>query len=805
MWHVCMSLGYLYSLQPPTRTRARHAQLTPARRCGYSHRVILGSADREWERRFARAKGMAEKIAAAAALRAAFAAFDTDGSGTLTAAELAEALTRKGGGNPLGEDDARELIQSVDANGDGVLSIDEFTKLMSGLDNAPTAVVDFSDLVGPNGNVSIADTAKRAITLDQLTVLVAHVRRRIEGGETWPVKRFVSGAMVDAVVSDAKDANLYDLDRFVVRPATKPYQCAMVELMAEGEQPPDYFVSHFWGHSIVATLACLEVHSSDRGLERQVGFVDASYFFTKEHPNYLGGRSPRYWICAFANNQHNLAAEIADELSQTSFYRAMRLSRGTVSIVDEKAIVYSRIWCVFELYSSLVGRTTGTDADAVPYDPSSIERYLSQAIDAEDPAITAEAVTACRNACAAMLGTYTYDMYTAVEPYESSFTFKHRKESQHDGSGYSGPQGEGEKWGGDGDDPESYRRCAVGLTQGLTAIDQLAYMKAQRERFFPLELLDKGVRFECKHGQASVEADRLSILTKIGDQQHALDAGVHCIIAASALKKALDAGGEARERFFSAIRGGKLRRFSITMGNLDDDGLGHEGTSYEAKEALMREILNALSPDTLEQLSLLNFQIEELPEEIGRFKKLKNLSLEQCFDLARLPAALGQCTSLETLNLRDTNAQEFPDLSHMPVRSPCLKPTPSGSPSLPTPQPAMPPTHLIHRVLKPTLRTAGPLRQHTLRRGGRDRGAPILGLPVGQGREEGLHRPPGCAKGTPLGVGACTCTVFYFPGHPLSDFQIHLQMVRRRGRGACWNCQAVVMKIEGMPVSASLC
>lgn len=246
---------------------------------------------------------MAEEISAAARLRAAFAAFDIDGSGTLTAAELAAALTRKGGGDALSEEDAREIIEFADANGDGVLSIDEFVKLMSGLDAVPTGLVDFSDLAGPNGNVCIPDTAKRAITLDQLTVLVRHTRRRIEGGETWPVKRYVSGAMIDSIVSDPKEVNLYDLDRFVVRPATKPYQCAMVELMAEGEQPPDYFVSHFWGHSIVATLACLEVHSSDRGLERQFGSVDACYFLQNDHPHYLGGRSPRYWICAFANNQ----------------------------------------------------------------------------------------------------------------------------------------------------------------------------------------------------------------------------------------------------------------------------------------------------------------------------------------------------------------------------------------------------------------------------------------------------------------------------------------------------------------------
>lgn len=108
-------------------------------------------------------------------------------------------------------------------------------------------------------------------------------------------------------------------------------------------------------------------------------------------------------------------------------------------------------------------------------------------------------------------------MYTAVEPHESGVMFRHRKAGPE--GGYDGPQGEGERWGDDPEDSDSWRRCAVGLTQGLAAIDQIAYMKAQRERFFPLDLLDKGVRFECKDGQASVETDRLNILKKIGDQQ----------------------------------------------------------------------------------------------------------------------------------------------------------------------------------------------------------------------------------------------------------------------------------------------
>ena len=38
--------------------------------------------------------------------------------------------------------------------------------------------------------------------------------------------------------------NLYDMCRYVIEPATKLMEISMVELMAEKEQTPDYFVSH---------------------------------------------------------------------------------------------------------------------------------------------------------------------------------------------------------------------------------------------------------------------------------------------------------------------------------------------------------------------------------------------------------------------------------------------------------------------------------------------------------------------------------------------------------------------------------
>ena len=51
-------------------------------------------------------------------------------------------------------------------------------------------------------------------------------------------------------------------------------------------------------------------------------------------------------ILADENNQHDIAGEISGEtLDETSFARAMRLSTGTVSVVDAGGMSWTRIWC----------------------------------------------------------------------------------------------------------------------------------------------------------------------------------------------------------------------------------------------------------------------------------------------------------------------------------------------------------------------------------------------------------------------------------------------------------------------------
>jgi Ca2+-binding EF-hand superfamily protein len=58
-------------------------------------------------------------------IREAFALFDLDGNGSISREELREVLTRQGGGAPLSQQDAQEIIEEFDENGDGELQIEE--------------------------------------------------------------------------------------------------------------------------------------------------------------------------------------------------------------------------------------------------------------------------------------------------------------------------------------------------------------------------------------------------------------------------------------------------------------------------------------------------------------------------------------------------------------------------------------------------------------------------------------------------------------------------------------------------------
>ena len=58
-------------------------------------------------------------------------------------------------------------------------------------------------------------------------------------------------------------------------------------------------------------------------------------------------------MCAYANNQWNVEGELSDDPAQSSFRKALELAEGTVSILDRNGVVFSRVWCCYEIYVSL--------------------------------------------------------------------------------------------------------------------------------------------------------------------------------------------------------------------------------------------------------------------------------------------------------------------------------------------------------------------------------------------------------------------------------------------------------------------
>jgi len=127
--------------------------------------------------------------------------------------------------------------------------------------------------------------------------------------------------------------NLYQLVDWVIAPSTLPYKCSFVELVAAREQPSNWFISHWWGEAVVDFISCVVNHARVRKLKITTA----------------------YWVCAYANNQHELGADLGSDPMQSSFFKALALSSGVLLILDDDATPFTRVWCCFEEYVTVMG------------------------------------------------------------------------------------------------------------------------------------------------------------------------------------------------------------------------------------------------------------------------------------------------------------------------------------------------------------------------------------------------------------------------------------------------------------------
>lgn len=163
----------------------------------------------------------------------------------------------------------------------------------------------------------------RGITLRQLQKVLASAKRLFK-------QSVCEDEAGDRIV--AQNANLYHIVHWIVKPQTQTSLVSYVELIADGVQRPEWFVSHWWGECHQSFISCLNRHFIDRGL-------------LEDHA---------YWVCAYAINQWTIAEDLGKDLELSSFMKAMKVSRGIVSVIDQRAVCYSRIWCCFEVWAALV-------------------------------------------------------------------------------------------------------------------------------------------------------------------------------------------------------------------------------------------------------------------------------------------------------------------------------------------------------------------------------------------------------------------------------------------------------------------
>ncbi|CAE8634191.1 unnamed protein product [Polarella glacialis] len=180
--------------------------------------------------------------------------------------------------------------------------------------------LDFSALTKGRRMSLIPETELRGILPSQLQALVNFIaeNRCLFWPEDGTEQKHVEPQHVD----------LHQVTSRIIKPLTSQDSCSYVEAIAGDKslQRPAWFVSHWWGEAVADFNKCIQAHRPLRQLQAESA----------------------YWVCAYANNQHELNNDLVTDPMETSFLKAMQMSLGVLLILDAHATPFSRIWCCFE-------------------------------------------------------------------------------------------------------------------------------------------------------------------------------------------------------------------------------------------------------------------------------------------------------------------------------------------------------------------------------------------------------------------------------------------------------------------------
>jgi len=450
----------------------------------------------------------------------------------------------------------------------------------------------------------------RAMSVNQLLALVDMINNRCHA-EAWSDK--------DGKKLDPSEVTLYHLNHYIILPATKARNCSYVELVAKGSQPADWFVSHWWGEPVVHFVECVYQHA-----------VDHCYSFSDKY----------YWVCAYANNQHDLVASNFNEIKESSFMKALEVADYKVlSIVDSKAVKYTRIWCGLEVYMGFKGTyemySVPDNGTCKAYD---INIYKNTVLNRK-------------------AGKTNVALWKDVE--------EKLVESLH-------------------------TRTAVGITVGLAENDgddmlRFAKIKAFREKSFPLKPLKLIMNMKIQECEATKAADKEAILNYIKTKSKKSDDNAYDEVntklkgkvIASVWRLLLENEGEENainmQEYANALCKSGVKRITLSMSDcarFNDEALEMltnalpnelEVFELEASESaitngdyLLEQLVEEKRIPNLRELVVPKCKLScELPAVITKFTKLKRLRAETNNLTGCIPEDIGNCTELEHLYLFD--------------------------------------------------------------------------------------------------------------------------------------------------------
>lgn len=217
---------------------------------------------------------------------------------------------------------------------------------MSNVISAPWSdVIEIPDRYARNDAACIPDTYRRAVSVKQLEEFADLVEAVLETYEYY-------NSHTNELVTK-ENVTLYDINVLFIKPLTvetkEKEACSFVEIVAAKDceaQDATWFVSHWWGTPFFDTLRMLKLHAKERNVHPETEF---------------------YWICAFANCQHNLDELEDTHYMSTPFAKAIMnpTTVGSIVLLTEKtAMPFQRSWCVFE---SFVALTHGVEEKEIPH------------------------------------------------------------------------------------------------------------------------------------------------------------------------------------------------------------------------------------------------------------------------------------------------------------------------------------------------------------------------------------------------------------------------------------------------------